>query len=499
VLLDSTDLDWKRGGGRLPVELLSRDDIHVLMCSVASDTPGTGRASAGSENDSSWINCPQGCEVGARLKICLRIGVDNGFGAVVVVGGTELQDTAPVLALVNAWAEREADVALATAQRSNDDAPAARLRDRMLNRLSGLSISDYRSSCRLFSTSFLNSVPFESNDNGQQFGIELLLQAAYVGASIVEVPARSAAVSRGDQSLFQCSALRELAACLQLRLHRLGMLCSLKFRNLNPARYRDKSESLYSSHRFALNRIRELRPDRILDIGCGPGHVSRQCLQTGAEVTGVDVAVPEPDSMTRFHQCNLEADQFPADLWAYDVALFLDVIEHLASPEDFLVRLRNSARELHDLSSAPLLILSTPNVAFLTVRLNLLLGRFNYAERGILDITHKRLFTRHGLLSALQHCGYHVERVIPVGAPFESVLPGRMGRLLAGTSQILARLWPTVFAFQFMVEARPWPSARQLLTPSDGLIDTGAGLVAAEAGQPEPAQSGFAAASPKPR
>src|SRR6185369_1837055 len=109
-----------------------------------------------------------------------------------------------------------------------------------------------------------------------------------------------------------------------------------------------------------------------------------------------------------FHRMHLDRDPMPVDAFSFPVVMMLDVIEHLADPEGFLLRMRNESRALADPSRRPVLLLSTPNVAFAAVRLNLLLGRFNYAERGILDIDHRRLFTRASLRRILEDCGYDV-------------------------------------------------------------------------------------------
>jgi hypothetical protein len=183
----------------------------------------------------------------------------------------------------------------------------------------------------------------------------------------------------------------------------------------------------------------------------------------GVRVTGIDLHQPPADSLTEFIAADLEADSLPADVWDFDSVLLLDVIEHLADPEKFLLAQRHGQRARPSVGNAPLFVISTPNVAFIAVRLNLLLGRFNYAERGILDITHKRLFTRGSLLRMLSECGYHVERCHAVGAPFAAVIGGRFGRFLGAIANGLARLMPTLFAFQFLIECRPHPGARQLL------------------------------------
>jgi hypothetical protein len=78
-----------------------------------------------------------------------------------------------------------------------------------------------------------------------------------------------------------------------------------------------------------------------------------------------------------------------------------------------------------------------------------------------------RLFPRRSLLRALADCGYRIERFTAVGPPFEAVMPGRLGRLLGWFSDGLARVWPSMFAFQFVIVARPLPGIRQLLRVSE--------------------------------
>jgi hypothetical protein len=135
----------------------------------------------------------------------------------------------------------------------------------------------------------------------------------------------------------------------------------------------------------------------------------------------------------------------------------------MADPESFLLALRNQSPAMRAGNRRPLVVISTPNVAFAAIRLNLLLGRFNYAERGILDISHKRLFTRSSLRTALVDCGYTIDRLIPIGPPFQTVVGGSIGKLLGKISDVLARAWPTMFAFQFIVTCRPRPGVRLLI------------------------------------
>ncbi len=143
--------------------------------------------------------------------------------------------------------------------------------------------------------------------------------------------------------------------------------------------------------------------------------------------------------------------------------LLLDVLEELDDPEGFLLGLRNQSRALEVSGLGPRLLVATPNVAFVSNRLALLFGRFNYGDRGILDIAHKRLLNRASLRRMLDDCGYEIEWMRAIPVPWEAVLPGRLGRVLERGSTLLARSWGSLFGFQFLVLCRPRPGVEHVL------------------------------------
>ena len=53
-------------------------------------------------------------------------------------------------------------------------------------------------------------------------------------------------------------------------------------------------------------------------------------------------------------------------------------------------------------------VVSLPNVANISVRLSLLFGRFEYADRGIMDRTHVRFYTRKTAVELLESNGYRI-------------------------------------------------------------------------------------------
>ena len=52
--------------------------------------------------------------------------------------------------------------------------------------------------------------------------------------------------------------------------------------------------------------------------------------------------------------------------------------------------------------------MSTPNIAFASVRLALLCGRFDYTDSGLLERTHLRFYTRATLLRLFHISGLHI-------------------------------------------------------------------------------------------
>jgi hypothetical protein len=143
----------------------------------------------------------------------------------------------------------------------------------------------------------------------------------------------------------------------------------------------------------------------------------------------------------------------------FDYILALDVIEHLASPEDFLDQVRELAAR-----SGARLVLTTANIAFIVMRLSLLLGRFEYGKRGILDITHSRLFTFNTLRRAMRAAGFEVEHSEGIVVPMPFIF-GRsaLSRIALVINHALVRLRPKLFGFQILMVAAPRPTLATLL------------------------------------
>jgi 2-polyprenyl-3-methyl-5-hydroxy-6-metoxy-1,4-benzoquinol methylase len=197
----------------------------------------------------------------------------------------------------------------------------------------------------------------------------------------------------------------------------------------------------------------------VLDVGCGRGELAEQIIAKGCRVTGIDILPPDQvsPSLDSYLQIDLIRDGTRAILdrlatKKFDKILLLDVIEHLPDPARIV---RECSRLLEPGGQ---LIISVPNVANISVRLMLLLGRFDYTERGILDRTHLRFFTRRTIRELIEAAGCTVFRhqmtVIPLevllGISFENPLM----RLMHGTLILLTRMMPGLFGYQSFIAAR---------------------------------------------
>jgi 2-polyprenyl-3-methyl-5-hydroxy-6-metoxy-1,4-benzoquinol methylase len=194
---------------------------------------------------------------------------------------------------------------------------------------------------------------------------------------------------------------------------------------------------------FAANRP---TTGRALDVGCGTGSVGAALLSRGfSEVIGIEpVAAVAQEARTRLSDVVVgtfnSVDR--AALGSFDLVVFGDSLEHMLDPWAALT----DAREM--LLPGGALLLSVPNVAHWSVLWPALkLGRWDYADEGLLDRTHLRFFTPASLVKALDAAGYHV--LARMG------IERKMPRRRRWMRPLIARVWPHVLVFQECVIAVP--------------------------------------------
>ena len=200
--------------------------------------------------------------------------------------------------------------------------------------------------------------------------------------------------------------------------------------------------------------VRRAAGTRVLDVGAATGMLGEQFAELDFVMHGIE---PHPAwaEVARPYYAALICgtldqadDAFLAD---HDVVVCADVLEHIAQPDQALRRLRGL-----QLAGCEFLI-SVPNIANIWVRVNLLLGRLDYADRGILDRTHLRFFTRSTFSAMLRAAGLEIAELRVTPIPLNLVHPvfqqTGWGRAIHALLARLTTALPTLLGYQFVARA----------------------------------------------
>lgn len=210
-----------------------------------------------------------------------------------------------------------------------------------------------------------------------------------------------------------------------------------------------------SSHDLLRRRIRAMPAGlRLLDLGAAGGYLGRAVRDHCSFLAGVEPDATLPGSAREgYDEWRVSGAEEAGD-WPklFDVVVCADVLEHLAQPETLLAR-------IHEwLKPGGSLLVSLPNIANVSVRAAILFGRFRYTERGILDRTHLSFYTLASARQLLKGAGLHVTAAEPTAMPYELAVPAfarsPWNRPVRAFAQSTARLFPTLFGYQFVFEAR---------------------------------------------
>lgn len=467
---------------RIPDEIFRDFDAEVLVIDDASrdSTFEIGvRTSDASPHPITVLYNPRNQGYGGNQKLGYSYAIRHRFDHVVLLHGDGQYAPESLPDLLRPLLDGSADAVMGSRMLSPGGARRGgmplykfvgnKILTFVQNRMLGSRLSEFHSGYRAYRVASLRSIPFEANADVFHFDTEILIQLMLAGARVAEVPIPTYygdEICRVDGLVY---AKDVVIATLASRLHRLGILYDRRFDLVGDSNvHYDLKLGYPSSHTAAIAAVEP--GERVLDLGCGPGDLARELVKKGCRVTGVDQFAPgEPSPFERFLLWNETTPAPDLDLADYDVVLLLDILEHLRSPEKLLRGLRAS---LHDPATAPRFVVTTPNVVFFLVRLQTLLGNFNYGKSGILDLTHTRLFTFRSLARLFAQSGFTIERVAGIPAPYPKAI-GRnaVARALLAINGFLIRLSKGLFAYQIFLVARPLPEVEALLDHSIAASD----------------------------
>lgn len=318
------------------------------------------------------------------------------------------------------------------------------------NWLLGTNLSEFHSGYRAYRISALEKIPFVFNSDDFHFDTEIIIQLVATKSNIVEVPIPT---HYGTEKC-HVNGLQYAKNCIQsiIRYHlvNMGLFYS---RNFDFALFETEEnqfkKSAFSLHQFVLKT--NLSNDMTtIELGAKKGILSRHIAEKVREHWAIDVDVPNDAGHSKALALNLNtnfSDTLPHKY--FDSCIALDVIEHLDDPEQFLLNVFNI------LKPGARLYLSTANIAYLPMRILLAIGQFNYGKRGILDKTHKRLFTVSNLKKTLRAYGFEIQTIIGFSPPLIDLIKNnRFFTLMEMIHAFFARLYPNLFSYNFLIIAK---------------------------------------------
>jgi 2-polyprenyl-3-methyl-5-hydroxy-6-metoxy-1,4-benzoquinol methylase len=318
----------------------------------------------------------------------------------------------------------------------------------------GLNLTEFHSGYRAYSLAALRKIDFDHMTNVFHFDTQIIIKLHHQGFRIKEVPIPT---YYGDEICHVNGMKYAKDVFLSVIRYKRTVKSLASYPEFKEyfVHYPIK-ESKHSSHHYFLTWTGKRQ--NVLDIGCGEGFFAERLVGEENRVVGIDM-LPQPR-----HRALL-ADYVQADLdqglgqalpalgtSRFDRVLLQDVLEHVRNPAKLLT-------DCHQLLTPQgLLLVSVPNVANITVRLSLLFGRFEYAERGILDKTHVRFFTRKTARRLLEAAGYQIIAEKVTVMPVELVLglsaDNPLMVALNATLALCTRLLPRLLGYQLLFSVR---------------------------------------------
>jgi glycosyltransferase involved in cell wall biosynthesis len=398
---------------------------------------------------------------GGNQKAGYRYALDHGWDVVVLLHGDGQYAPEAMPDLIGPIVEGDADAVFGSRMLTPGGARRGgmpmykfvgnRILSTTQNALTGLRLSEWHSGYRAYRVDALADLPFSDNSDGFDFDTEIILQLADADKKIVEVPIPT---YYGDEICYVNGLQYALDVVLHTAGHRLGRSGFGRGRLGHIGEPYAFKPSPYSSHGRILEMLQGRGRLRILDVGCGPGWLAEQLTAAGHDVTGIDATEADGvrDRMRRFVLADLSAGLPDTIDDRYDVVIAADIIEHLDDARGMLADL---ARHVRPDGSV---IVSVPNFAHWYPRARVASGRFDYDQRGILDATHLRFFTRRSFLRAAREAGLEPLQHAHTGLPFDALGAAGPAAPMAVVGRIdraLVTSWPTMFAYQFVYELIP--------------------------------------------
>lgn len=318
------------------------------------------------------------------------------------------------------------------------------------NKIMQSNLSEFHSGYRAYSVKALKLIPFLMNSDVFHFDTDIIIQFLANNFKIKEI---SIPTHYGDE-ICRVNGLKYAKDCLisnlQFRLHKIGVWYQPNFDiQLPRERVYSFKKSQNSLHSYIINHLPWKKSDSVIDLGANDGVLDTKISSKVKQIIAVDINPPKTIKNVKGVKLDLNQD-FDKSLGSksYNKVIALDIIEHLSNPEAAIKKINNL------LETNGTLYASTANIGYFIMRITHLIGWFNYGKRGILDMTHQRLFTVNSFKKLLTDNGFILKKTVGFGPPVSDQISHKgIWKLIDQISGFLAKQYPSLFSFNFLIIA----------------------------------------------
>ncbi len=203
----------------------------------------------------------------------------------------------------------------------------------------------------------------------------------------------------------------------------------------------------------------------VLDVGCGTANFGKILKrEKNCKVFGIDIdreALKIAGSKIDKTFCvDIDKDYYEnfrniekfLKECKFDYIIMADVYEHLKYGKEFIKFIKDFLKRDGQL------IMSIPNFLHISIRKRIILGKFYYENRGILDKTHVRFFSKEIFLKEMENMKFKLKKIDFYGKIFErknfwykiaKFLVGGKNNLLCIEDRF-GNWFPDLFAYQII-------------------------------------------------
>ncbi len=463
---------------RVPVDFRKRVS-QVFVCDDASDDAtylvGLGYQQTSKDMPLSIIRHPENLGYGGNQKAGYKMAIEHDLDIIVMLHGDGQYAPEALEDVVGPLERGEADAVFGSRMMEKGAARAGgmplykyvgnRILTEVENRMLGTELSEFHSGYRAYSVRALKSIPFERNSDDFNFDTQIIIQLVDAGKRIKEVPIPT---YYGDEICYVNGMKYARDVTVDVARYKLGRLGFIAHETATVGETYAMKLGEESSHAVIRRWLAQMPASKILDLGSSGGLLAERARELGHHVVAVDLFEPEGvrDRVDRFVQADLNEGIPPevAEPGGYDIVLCADILEHLVRPEELLKEIKPL------LAPHGMLIASVPNISHWYSRTRIALGMFDYDQRGILDETHMRFFTRRGMSRRLRNAGFEIIRQEATGIPVENLLrgEGRFARVVRRLDRLGVKTRPTLFGYQMVFQCGRPVEPSLLEPPTDG-------------------------------